>query len=119
MQAPIININGTSADELLANVINARTAVLDAFRAVQKTAPHGRDFQTAKDGDMLYRHARDGHNRQLERLDDIAKELELLGWQIADQRNELNAAKAKATGVHTLEAAPLVHYIGKDKSDGG
>lgn len=117
MQAPVININGTSADELLANVLNARTAVLDAFRAVQTTTPHGRDFQTAKDGDALYRQARAEHNHQLKRLDDIAKELEDLGYQIAGQRDEIMATKAKATGNHVLEAAPLVVVIGG--GDGG
>lgn len=46
---PQVNINGTSAEELIAQqvaVINAADALLSALR---QAMPHGRDYQTHKD----------------------------------------------------------------------
>jgi hypothetical protein len=82
--APTVNLNGTSGPVLLEQVLTAREAVLDAFRALQAAAPNGRDYQTAK-SPTDYRDARDQYNVWFKQLDDIAKGLEEIGFQISQQ----------------------------------
>lgn len=41
---PIVNINGTSRDELVKMRIEARRAIHEALRALQELSPHGRDY---------------------------------------------------------------------------
>jgi hypothetical protein len=41
---PIVNINGTSRDDLVKMRIEARRAVHEALRALQELSPHGRDY---------------------------------------------------------------------------
>ncbi len=106
-QAPLININGTSADELLAQIINAMTAVRKAMQVVTDAAPHGRDYQTASDG-SAFRLATNEHRSRLLRLTEISNELDSIGQQICEQRDKLKDG-VNNIRVHNLEAAPLVH----------
>lgn len=119
-QAPMININGTSADELLAQIINAMVALRKAQQAITDAAPHGRDYQTAPDG-AYFRVATAQHRSRLVRLTEISQEIENIGQQICDQRDALNAAKVtKAdTTVHDLVAAPLEIVLGGGGDDVG
>jgi hypothetical protein len=41
---PIVNINGTSRDNLVKMRIEARRAIHEALRALQELSPHGRDY---------------------------------------------------------------------------
>jgi hypothetical protein len=41
---PIVNINGTSRDDLVKMRIEARRAIHEALRALQELSPHGRDY---------------------------------------------------------------------------
>ncbi len=41
---PVVNLNGTSRDELASNLIQASAALGEALYALGKCAPHGRDF---------------------------------------------------------------------------
>ena len=41
---PIVNINGTSREELIEQRIDARRAVTDLISALRHTVPHGRDY---------------------------------------------------------------------------
>jgi hypothetical protein len=40
----IVNINGTSRDNLVKMRIEARRAIHEALRALQELSPHGRDY---------------------------------------------------------------------------
>jgi hypothetical protein len=82
--APSININGTSGDELIHQIRVAHSAVEEAFRALLKAAPHGRDYQTVSS--EQYTLARHQHNIRLIRLDDTIKELEQIAVLIQNQR---------------------------------
>lgn len=42
---PSININGSSAKNLIEYIFNARTAVADAMAKLAETRPHARDYQ--------------------------------------------------------------------------
>lgn len=77
---PTVNLNGTSADELLRQNIAAVKAIRDAFRALQTAAPHGRDYQTVPE--ERFRLARHQHNARMEKLDDILQELETIITEI-------------------------------------
>ncbi len=41
---PVINLNGSSREALCRDRMVARNAILDAMKALQETAPHGRDY---------------------------------------------------------------------------
>jgi isochorismate synthase EntC len=86
--APIINLNGSSPERLIEDIRKALEALNDATVAVALTAPHGRDWQTATDGEMLYRQARADHERRLHSLNVIHSELEAIGLSIQDQADE-------------------------------
>ncbi len=44
MMNPVVNLNGSSRDELIRARVAARDAILAAMQALQETAPHGRDY---------------------------------------------------------------------------
>jgi hypothetical protein len=44
---PYLSNNGSSANSLILARIAARSAILNAIKALQECAPHGRDYQTA------------------------------------------------------------------------
>lgn len=81
--APTVNLNGTSSRELIEQIRTAHLALLEAFRALQKASPHGRDYQTVPT--ERYTLARHQHNIRLVRLDNTIKELEEIGVQIQSQ----------------------------------
>lgn len=73
---PIVNINGTSKEELLKPIYNAYRAVQEAYEAVCKTAPHGRDYQVSLEGE--YAVARRDFHRRAGELLKIQEELQAL-----------------------------------------
>jgi hypothetical protein len=81
---PRLNINGTAADDLLKQQIDARSAVLDAMKALQAAAPNGRDYQTVSVD--IYKAARQQHDAWLGQLDEMAQKLELIALAIHDQK---------------------------------
>jgi hypothetical protein len=84
IQAPIININGASADQLLADHLAACDALREAIKAVQATTPHGRDFQTARPGQ--YEKARDQYWNRSKRLHEVLDELIAIATDIHAQK---------------------------------
>ena len=48
LQAPIVNLNGSSKDDLLAGYKWTYEALETAILALQKTMPHGRDIRTER-----------------------------------------------------------------------
>jgi hypothetical protein len=83
--APHINLNGSSAETLIKDIIVARDAMRLAIDLVAQTAPHPRDWQTVKDADALYGHAIAQHRDRLNHLHRINEELEAIGVAIQDQ----------------------------------
>jgi len=71
IQLPLINLNGTSAEELKRLNANAYYALKTAIEAVHAAAPHGRDYQTVPGA---YQAARAEHIARVNRLSDIQDE---------------------------------------------
>ena len=82
--APVVNINGTSAEELLNQLQGASEAISIAFKALQEAYPHGRDYQTAPQG--TYQQAREQYNVWFGQLNDIKEALGQIGNEIWKQK---------------------------------
>jgi hypothetical protein len=70
---PLVNLNGTSADALLADRRKVWNAIRDTMKALQECAPHGRDYQTAPRG--AYEAARERYSAQFAVLDKLSNEI--------------------------------------------
>jgi hypothetical protein len=86
--APILNINGSSPETMVKDILAALNALNNASAAIAMTAPHPRDWQTAQDGDALFAMARDQHRARLYRLGVIHAELERIGLSIQEQADK-------------------------------
>jgi hypothetical protein len=81
--APVVNINGTSAKNLLEEYRAAGHALRTAIEAVSAMTVHGRDFQTAPEG--LYQKARAEQVERLRKLQDVLKEVEAMHMAVYEQ----------------------------------
>lgn len=86
MIAPTLNINGSSADDLIDPRIAAYDALHDAIFALQKVTPHGRDYL---DDVARYQGDRVLHFERVGRLEYLRKELFSEAMSINDQREEI------------------------------
>lgn len=82
MAIPTVHLNGTNGDDLLAQVNKAERAVDQALRALSNAAPNKRDYYPQ--GDAAWKQAVQQHMARVDRLSDVAKELEQLAEAIAD-----------------------------------
>jgi hypothetical protein len=81
--APVINLNGTSASNLVDEYKAAYKALLVAYEVVQRVTVHGRDFQTAPSG--LYEKAREEQIARLAQLKNMADGFMALALNVQDQ----------------------------------
>ena len=82
MQAPIVNLHGTSKSELLDQHFAACDAIRAAMLALGAAAPNGRDYQTQPGA---YTFARAEHSDRVQALDRILIELQDIAEQIDAQ----------------------------------
>jgi len=82
---PTVHMNGTGGAELLDDVTNNLTAINRALAALNATPPHQRDYYVNDPDESKYRLAREQHINRIARLQDIAKEYELIAENICDQ----------------------------------
>jgi hypothetical protein len=80
---PTINLNGTTARELLEQQVMAIEAMRCAISRLQTAAPHARDYQTAPVG--AFTSAMDEHRNRVKRLIGVMRELEEIAEHISDQ----------------------------------
>lgn len=71
---PVVNLNGTSRQDLAKQYFAAHNAVLAAISAHNGASPHGRDYQTVDSS--VYRTAIAEFRSRANRLEIIRKELE-------------------------------------------
>lgn len=88
---PIVNINGTSGDALMAHYIKT----LDAIHALQgimrEGMPHGRDYQTAEPG--IYETAREQHSEMLNELSAIESRVTTIALAVQEQLMDRKAMR--------------------------
>lgn len=80
---PIVNMNGSTKQELMEQVWAQYTVVMAAYEVVIQFPPHGRDFQISPAGD--YEKAREEHQERSLRLLKTAQELEALYIGLREQ----------------------------------
>jgi hypothetical protein len=80
---PTININGSNALQLKDALDDALWSLKDAFEALNKCAPHGRDYHMQ--GPDALRIAIQQHFSRMQRLADISAELSAITLSIQDQ----------------------------------
>ena len=83
--APVLNLNGTSAETLLEEYQDAYSAILKALRVVQQVTVNGRDYQTAPHG--TYEKARAEHLARLEKLQSIVLDFSAIIQDVQDQED--------------------------------
>lgn len=83
LQAPRVNLNGTSKAELVTLNMNAALAVSEALQALQYATPNGRDYQTL--GPDAFRLAQAQHRARWCYLRTIMRDLETLAEMIDSQ----------------------------------
>jgi hypothetical protein len=82
---PSVHLNGTGKTALLLGYNTARAALNLAIQSVQDTAPHGRDYYVQKDNPIQM--AMREHAARLEKLRQVASELEALAIHVSDQES--------------------------------
>ena len=81
--APVINLNGSSAEHLVEEYKTAYQAVRAAYEALRHVTVHGRDFQTAPEG--TYEKARAEQVARLEKLRQVEDDLASLACDVQEQ----------------------------------
>jgi hypothetical protein len=76
MTFPSIHLNGTAAEDLLADYIDACQDLRTAIQTVQKTGPNARDYYVQGPG--AFASAQEEHISRLQRLEGVLGELEAL-----------------------------------------
>jgi hypothetical protein len=76
LEVPVIHNNGTAREDLVGGLCDARAAIHDAIKAVQQTAPNGRDYYPK--GPEALERATKQHDKRIQTLADVATEVEKL-----------------------------------------
>ncbi len=80
---PVVNMNGTSRDSLLENLLKTTSILQVAIDRLRECMPHGRDYQTVDS--KLYGKARDQHIKRIEAVDSVRQELLIIADEIYRQ----------------------------------
>lgn len=83
---PTVHLNGTSYDELMRQVLDARDAIHKAEKALTDMAPNGRDYYPQ--GDDALRLAQAKHKERMNALRTIVYDLEEMTSGIFDQKRD-------------------------------
>ena len=81
--APLVHINGTDRDTLIAGYKAARNAIMDANFLLRAAGPNGRDYYTL--GPEAWNTAVFEHAMRLQQIEDIARDLSDIIAQIQNQ----------------------------------
>jgi hypothetical protein len=92
---PTIHLNGNSADSLIDEWQSAYSAIGEAQRALQETAPNMRNFYVQKDGEANFKKARDEHFARIQKLEDVRQELVALCEGVDEQLREREALRGR------------------------
>ena len=88
---PLVNMNGTSREALIAQHLDGAAAMRHAHEAMRESVPHGRDHPRMADGTDTMAAARRQHQAWVDAITRIAIEME----QVAERLHE-GQPKARA-----------------------
>jgi hypothetical protein len=80
---PVVNMNGTSASELIAGYLEVLSAITELTKAMSKITPHGRDYQTETPD--VFVEAYEQHGSRLRLLAIMHKEIEGIATAVQEQ----------------------------------
>jgi hypothetical protein len=83
-QAPIINMNGTSAQDLMDQNTDVVASLREARQKMREATPHGRDFQTDPD---KYKVARLQYEGRMAQLDGLIESYHQIATRIYKQKS--------------------------------
>ena len=83
IQAPQVNLNGTSKESLMEQVRNAADACYNLQAQLADMRPHGRDYQTAPEG--AYQRARSEHDAREAKVQSVLDDLHAIYQQLMMQ----------------------------------
>ena len=83
LTVPLVNLNGTSKQALLEGYQEAWEKLDEAFVAMQKIEPHGRDYQTTTA--IVFERAKAQHIMRLQMLTAVQREIEMLMEEVDKQ----------------------------------
>jgi hypothetical protein len=83
MMTPTLHLNGSSKERLLEDNLQARRLLLEAARALQEAAPHGRDYYVQ--GGAATQMALAEHHDRMVRIQSVINELDTICLAISDQ----------------------------------
>jgi phosphopantetheinyl transferase (holo-ACP synthase) len=92
LATPLLNLNGSSAENLLEQLSDACSAVGAAREALAKATPHGRDYQLNQSD---YQLARKQHEARQIALQAVAEELEAIAISVYNQQAERDARRGR------------------------
>lgn len=92
MTPPTVHLNGTSSEELLSQLHEARGAVRKAIGSLQESSPHGRDYYL-QDRDAWHRASAE-HLSRLGRLESVLGEIDALHEAVQSQVDERESRKS-------------------------
>ena len=93
MYFPTIHLNGTSAADLLSQLIGASNALGDAITKMQAAAPNGRDYDGVQAPGALSIAVTEYSNR-VKGVDYIKAEIDMMVSNISDQIDQQQARRA-------------------------
>lgn len=81
MQFPLIHLNGTCSDDLLANQCDIARAMCDALEVMAANGPHARDYYPLEAG--AWERAREQHTARLSAINAVLADAERMAEYLA------------------------------------
>tara|TARA_R110000868_G_scaffold296245_1_gene556463 strand:- start:31 stop:324 length:294 start_codon:yes stop_codon:yes gene_type:complete len=92
MQFPLIHLNGTCADNLLADQCDIARALRDALEVMANNGPNGRDYYPM--GTQAWEKAREEHSARLGAINAVLADVERMAEYLAsDPHQQLETRK--------------------------
>ena len=86
MLAPLVHLNGSSADTLIEQYERSMGALRKALDAMREGYPNARDYYPQ--GDDAFRLAREQYDARIRAVDNVLAELGLLAENVYEQKTE-------------------------------
>jgi hypothetical protein len=112
---PIVNLNGNTAESLIAQLKDVLNALHQLEQAMAKSSDiwHGRNFQTMKDGDVVSQKARRAWNERQRMVGELHNEVLTMAAVILDQKHGTYPLTSPK-GWDSVEGGPMPVEEGND-----